>query len=71
MLVNNAGYGLLGAVEEATAEEIEAVYRTNVFGLLPVTRAVLPQGSSRGSATDGSHPTQSEPLFSTTYRAKQ
>ena len=56
VLVNNAGYGLLGAVEEATAEEIEAVYRTNVFGLLPVTRAVLPQGSSRGSATDGSHP---------------
>ena len=42
ILVNNAGYGLLGAVEEATAEEIEAVYRTNVFGLLAVTRAVLP-----------------------------
>jgi NAD(P)-dependent dehydrogenase (short-subunit alcohol dehydrogenase family) len=43
VLVNNAGYGLLGAVEEATAAEIEAVYRTNVFGLLAVTRAVLPQ----------------------------
>jgi NAD(P)-dependent dehydrogenase (short-subunit alcohol dehydrogenase family) len=42
VLVNNAGYGLLGAVEEANAEEIEAVYRTNVFGLLAVTRAVLP-----------------------------
>src|ERR1700748_2689123 len=42
ILVNNAGYGLLGAVEEASAEEIEAVYRTNVFGLLAVTRAVLP-----------------------------
>src|SRR5262245_21177156 len=38
ILVNNAGYGLLGAVEEATAEQIEAVYRTNVFGLLAVTR---------------------------------
>lgn len=42
VLVNNAGYGLLGAVEEASAEEVEALYRTNVFGLLAVTRAVLP-----------------------------
>jgi NAD(P)-dependent dehydrogenase (short-subunit alcohol dehydrogenase family) len=42
ILLNNAGFGLLGAVEEATAEEIERVYRTNVFGLLAVTRAVLP-----------------------------
>jgi len=42
VLLNNAGFGLLGAVEEATATEIEALYRTNVFGLLNVTRAVLP-----------------------------
>ncbi|MGR9238714.1 oxidoreductase [Rhizobium leguminosarum] len=42
VLANNAGYGLLGAVEEATAEEIERLYATNVFGLLKVTRAVLP-----------------------------
>lgn len=42
VLLNNAGFGLMGAVEEATAAEIEAVYRTNVFGLLTVTRAVLP-----------------------------
>jgi NAD(P)-dependent dehydrogenase (short-subunit alcohol dehydrogenase family) len=42
VLLNNAGFGLMGAVEEATASEIEAVYRTNVFGLLNVTRAVLP-----------------------------
>ncbi|KNY16378.1 short-chain dehydrogenase [Shinella sp. SUS2] len=42
ILVNNAGYGLLGAVEEATGAEVEALYRTNVFGLLAVTRAVLP-----------------------------
>jgi NAD(P)-dependent dehydrogenase (short-subunit alcohol dehydrogenase family) len=43
VLVNNAGFGLLGAVEEATAEEVERLYRTNVFGLLTVTRALLPQ----------------------------
>ncbi|WP_159998528.1 oxidoreductase [Roseomonas sp. 18066] len=42
VLLNNAGFGLMGAVEEATAAEIEAVFRTNVFGLLNVTRAVLP-----------------------------
>jgi NAD(P)-dependent dehydrogenase (short-subunit alcohol dehydrogenase family) len=42
VLLNNAGYGLLGAVEEAAASEVESVFRTNVFGLLNVTRAVLP-----------------------------
>ena len=42
ILLNNAGFGLLGAVEEATAPEIERVFATNVFGLLAVTRAVLP-----------------------------
>jgi len=43
VLVNNAGYGLLAATEEASAEEIRKQYETNVFGLLNVTRAVLPQ----------------------------
>jgi NAD(P)-dependent dehydrogenase (short-subunit alcohol dehydrogenase family) len=42
ILVNNAGYGVNGAVEEASEKEIAAVYETNVFGLLRVTRAVLP-----------------------------
>jgi NAD(P)-dependent dehydrogenase (short-subunit alcohol dehydrogenase family) len=42
VLINNAGFGLLGAVEEATQEEIGRLYATNVFGLLAVTRAVLP-----------------------------
>jgi NAD(P)-dependent dehydrogenase (short-subunit alcohol dehydrogenase family) len=42
ILVNNAGYGLLSAVEEASDEEIVRQYRTNVFGVLAVTRAVLP-----------------------------
>lgn len=42
VLVNNAGFGVLGAVEEIPAADVEAVYRTNVFGLLAVTRAVLP-----------------------------
>src|SRR5262249_6102609 len=42
VLVNNAGYGLLGAIEEASAKETERVFGTNVFGLLSVTRAVRP-----------------------------
>ncbi|MRX10038.1 SDR family NAD(P)-dependent oxidoreductase [Pseudoduganella sp. FT25W] len=49
VLVNNAGYGLLGAVEEASGEEVRAVYETNVFGLLNVTRAVLPVMRRQGS----------------------
>ena len=47
VLVNNAGYGLLGAVEEATADEVRRLYETNVFGLLNVTRAVLPSMRER------------------------
>ena len=43
VLVNNAGYGLAGAVEEATEEEFMPVFETNVFGLIRVTRALLPQ----------------------------
>ncbi|TFW17661.1 oxidoreductase [Duganella callida] len=49
VLVNNAGYGLLGAVEEASADEVRAVYETNVFGLLNVSRAVLPVMRRQGS----------------------
>ncbi|GHG45502.1 MULTISPECIES: SDR family NAD(P)-dependent oxidoreductase [Amycolatopsis] len=42
VLVNNAGRGLFGAVEETTPEEARAVFDTNVFAVLSVTRAVLP-----------------------------
>jgi len=42
VLVNNAGYGQLGAFEENGTGEIEQQYATNVFGLFHVTRAVLP-----------------------------
>jgi NAD(P)-dependent dehydrogenase (short-subunit alcohol dehydrogenase family) len=42
VLVNNAGHGFVGAVEEASDDEINSVYETNVLGLIRVTRAVLP-----------------------------
>ena len=49
VLVNNAGYGLLAAIEEASGEEVRKQYDTNVFGLLNVTRAVLPHMRSQRS----------------------
>jgi len=42
VLVNNAGYGLMGAVEEVSDAQIRQQFETNLFGLLNVTRAVLP-----------------------------
>jgi NAD(P)-dependent dehydrogenase (short-subunit alcohol dehydrogenase family) len=42
VLVNNAGYGLGGAFEDSSMDEIKAQYETNVFGLMRVTHAVLP-----------------------------
>ncbi|WP_422931111.1 oxidoreductase [Singulisphaera sp. PoT] len=49
VLVNNAGHGLLGAIEEASGDEVQNVFETNVFGLLRVTRAVLPHFRERRS----------------------
>ncbi len=42
VLVNNAGYGLLATVEDGTDEEMFNQFNVNVFGLLKVTREVLP-----------------------------
>lgn len=42
VLVNNAGYGALGALEAATEEEAKKQFDVNFFGLIAVTKAVLP-----------------------------
>lgn len=49
VLVNNAGFGVIGAVEETSGADVRRLYETNVFGLLAVTRAALPQLRSQRS----------------------
>ena len=41
-LVNNAGYGYLAAIEEGEDEAVRAMFEANVFGLIDMTKAVLP-----------------------------
>ncbi len=48
VLVNNAGYGLFGALEETTDAETRAIFDTNVFGMMNVSRAVLPVMRAQG-----------------------
>ena len=43
VLVNNAGYGIAGGIEETSEAEFLPVFETNVLGLIRVTRAFLPQ----------------------------
>jgi NADP-dependent 3-hydroxy acid dehydrogenase YdfG len=42
VLVNNAGYGLFGSLEDTSIEEIKAQFGTNFFGVVRVTQQVLP-----------------------------
>lgn len=48
-LVNNAGFGLIGGIEESSDKEARESFDINVFGLLNVTRAVLPFMRSAGA----------------------
>jgi len=49
VLVNNAGFGYLGAVEEGEDDAVRALFDTNVFGLIDMTKAVLPAMRAQAS----------------------
>ena len=49
VLVNNAGYGYLAAIEEGDDADVRAMFETNVFGLAHLTRAVLPFMRAQGT----------------------
>ena len=81
LLVNNAGYGQYGLLEEVTPEKISQQFETNVFGVIAVTQAMLPLlreapearivnvASSGGSLTLNSDPTNPHRAMFGTYSA--
>jgi NAD(P)-dependent dehydrogenase (short-subunit alcohol dehydrogenase family) len=51
VLVNNAGFGVIGPVESVPLADIRRMFETNVFGVIRMIQAVLPQMRERGSGT--------------------
>ena len=49
IILNNAGYPLIGTIEEASAEDVRAMYDTNIFGTLAVIQAALPVLRKQGN----------------------
>lgn len=51
VIVNNAGIGMMSAVEATPDDRIRELFDTNVFGLMAVTKAIIPHMRERGSGT--------------------
>ncbi|HOZ13677.1 MAG TPA: SDR family oxidoreductase [Tenuifilaceae bacterium] len=51
VVINNAGYGGVGVFEAASQEQIQRQFNTNVFGVMNVTRAILPYFRQKKSGT--------------------
>ncbi len=49
VVLNNAGYSLVGTIEEASGDDVRAMYETNIFGALSVIQAALPFLRKQGS----------------------
>src|SRR5882757_10847783 len=49
VLVNNAGYGNIGSVEDTSLEEFREIIETNLFGVINTTKAALPVLRAQGS----------------------
>jgi NAD(P)-dependent dehydrogenase (short-subunit alcohol dehydrogenase family) len=49
VLVNNAGYGVMGAVEDLSLDEFKSQFETNFFGVIRVTKEVIPIMRNQGS----------------------
>jgi short-subunit dehydrogenase len=76
VLVNNAGYGLFGTMEELSMDEIRNMFDVNVFGVMHVTKAVLPHFREKKSgvilniaSVAGSYTAASLGLYSATKAA--
>lgn len=50
-LINNAGFGVFGAFETATEEQVQKLFNVNVFGYMNVIRAILPHFRQRGEGS--------------------
>jgi len=51
VLINNAGMGITGPIEDTPTDEMRAVFNTNLFGAIDVMKAVLPQMRVQKSGT--------------------
>ncbi|PYH49233.1 putative short chain oxidoreductase/dehydrogenase, partial [Aspergillus saccharolyticus JOP 1030-1] len=51
VVINNAGYALLGSIEDMSLEEVHAQFATNVYGVISVLKAVLPPMRARRTGT--------------------
>ncbi|WP_096188520.1 SDR family NAD(P)-dependent oxidoreductase [Evansella halocellulosilytica] len=47
VLINNAGFGLFNQVQDASIEDVEAMFQVNVFGAISCTKAVLPSMANK------------------------